>query len=223
MYDENSGNDYKPASIGSLLNKIILLSPAYILFVKPINTMSSKNQEQYFIAIIPPEPLANELFKLKEYFKSQYESKASLNSPAHITLHMPFRYNPKKEDLMQRKLQDFAQKQTSFQVELDGFSAFTPRVIYTAVTPNKALIETQKGVGEVCRKDLKLHNANYKSQAYHPHITLAFRDLKKQNFQLAWEEFKDKEFHASFEVSSFHLLKHDGKKWHSFHEFPLGI
>ena len=50
-----------------------------------------KADKLYFIAIVPPSPIYEEAFEQKVYFKTKYNSKASLNSPPHITLHMPFK------------------------------------------------------------------------------------------------------------------------------------
>jgi 2'-5' RNA ligase len=54
---------------------------------------------------------------------------------------------------------------------------------------------------------------------FHPHITLAFRDLKKTMFEAAWNEFKEKSFQTSFVMNAIDLLKHDGKCWHPLHRF----
>jgi len=80
-------------------------------------------------------------------------------------------------------------------------------------------MEFQKQVQLCFRTQLKLHNANHKQRAYHPHVTLAFRDLRKTHFYAAWEEFKDQRFQAEFEVTSFQLLKHNGTQWEVFHDY----
>lgn len=69
--------------------------------------------------------------------------------------------------------------------------------------------------------ELNLFNADYKELAFHPHLTLAFRDLKKPEFYKAWEEFKDRKFNAGFVVNSISLLKHDGMQWQLFKELGL--
>lgn len=183
--------------------------------------MPSKQHPLYFIAIIPPSPIKDELQAYKELFKDKYSSKASLNSLPHITLHMPFKYPDKKKDRMLKSLEKVSIQHKPFEIELKDFSAFTPRVIYADVVKNSSLIELQKSVTETCRLDLKLLNSNYKNQAYHPHITLAFRDLKKPAFTEAWQEFKDKKFSARFLVESFYLLKHNGSNWEIDASFSL--
>ncbi len=183
--------------------------------------MPSKQHPLYFIAIIPPSPIREELQRYKELFRDKYFSKASLNSPPHVTLHMPFRFSDKKKERMLKALASVAAHSGQFEMELKDFSAFTPRVIYVDVIANKGLIDLQRSVVQACRVDLKLLNANYKNQAYHPHITLAFRDLKKPAFEEAWEEFGNKKYKARFLVDSFFLLKHNGSNWAVEAEFSL--
>lgn len=184
--------------------------------------MTEKNSENlYFIAIIPPEPIYGEALAYKHHFKDRFNSKAALNSPPHITLHMPFAWKESKEDALIENLETFSIEQKSFELRLNNFSAFEPRVIFIDVIKNEKLEGLQKQLKRFCKVELNLFNADYKELAYHPHITLAFRDLKKAEFYKAWEEFKDKKVETSFKVNSIALLKYDGKEWETFKELLL--
>ena len=72
---------------------------------------------KYFIALVPPSPVFEQAQQWKEYFKVEFNSKAALNSPPHITLHMPFEWKTAKEELLMEKLATFAQSQKSFELE----------------------------------------------------------------------------------------------------------
>ena len=48
---------------------------------------------------------------------------------------------------------------------------------------------------------------------FHPHMTIAYRDLTPEMFSKAWEEYASKSFTADFEIDAFYLLQHDTKKW----------
>ena len=178
-------------------------------------------KQLYFIAIIPPSPILEDAMELKNYFKEKYNSKASLNSPPHITLHMPFQWKEEKENVLLERLASFAQQHPSFEMSLSNFGCFDPRVIFMDVAKNETLEGLQKELRRFCKRELNLFNANYKEHAYHPHITLAFRDLRKSEFVEAWEEFRVRKFNATFQVSSIVLLKHDGARWQLFSEFNL--
>lgn len=173
----------------------------------------SADHQRYFLAIIPPEPIFSEAHQLKNYFKEKYNSKASLNSPPHITLHMPFLWKEKKESILLEKLKVFSETQSSFILHLKNFKAFPPRVIYIDVMANPSLLIFQKTLERFCKREFQLFNANRLDQAYHPHLTLSFRDLKKEPFALAWDEFKNKPYNQSLEVNEMAVLKHTGTAW----------
>lgn len=177
------------------------------------------NKELYFIAIIPPSPVFEDAMELKNYFKKGYGSRASLNSPPHITLHMPFEWKEGKETFLTEGLSSFAQTQQSFELTLLNFGSFESRVIFIEVVKNDQLELFQKNLHRFCKKEFNLFNANYKEHAFHPHLTVAFRDLKKAEFVKAWDEFREKKFSATCRVNSIVLLKHDGSRWQIFSEF----
>ncbi|HEX8060090.1 MAG TPA: 2'-5' RNA ligase family protein [Cyclobacteriaceae bacterium] len=169
-------------------------------------------RNKYLIALLPPEPFSGEIYKLKEHFRDQYQSKASLNSPAHITLHMPFEFD--NEPKLLAKVNELSIQ--PFTIELKDFGCFEPRVIFIAVKESPALEVCHKRVVGFCKKELDVFNADYKNQPFHPHVTLAFRDLKRSLFPTAWREFKSKSYEATFECRHISVLKHDRKFWREF-------
>ncbi|HEY0742243.1 MAG TPA: 2'-5' RNA ligase family protein [Chryseosolibacter sp.] len=175
----------------------------------------------YFIAFIPPAPVFEDALKLKQYFKETYQSKAALNSPPHITLHMPFRWRSDKEGELIDKLKTFVKRHDPLKLCIDNFSSFPPRVIFLNVVTSEPLVTFQKNLQRFCKRELNLFNANYKEDAYHPHLTLAFRDLKKSVYPRAWEEFSKQEYKAEFIADKVALLKHDGRGWAVLKEFTL--
>jgi 2'-5' RNA ligase len=167
---------------------------------------------KYFIAIIPPEPIATEIYKIKEYVHDQYKSKGSLNSPTHITLHMPFEWE--KEEKLVSTLKRFEFEK--FNIELNDFGCFEPRVIFVDVKKNESLNLLQSRLATFCKTELNLFNSQYRDLPFHPHVTIAFRDLKKPMFEAAWNEFKSRKYSAVFQCSRLSLMKHDGKFWREF-------
>ena len=180
---------------------------------------SEDKLKQYFIALIPPPPVSDDALRLKNYFRDEYNSKASLNSPPHITLHMPFKWKEEKEHELVEAFGKFSLGRSSFKIEWHNFNAFAPRVILINVISNNVLSLLSKELHRFCKRELNLFNASYKDQPFHPHLTLAFRDLKKPMFEKAWAEFQERKFSARFDVQSIVLLKHNGKIWEVFKEF----
>ena len=184
-------------------------------------SLKKKEEKLYFIAIVPPSPIYEETLEQKAYFKSKYNSKASLNSPPHITLHMPFRWNEHDEEELSSHLKSFADENPPVTIQLKDFSSFPPRVIFINVVITPELENLQKNLQRYFKRQLNIFNANYKELPFHPHLTLAFRDLKKPNYQKAWEEFVSKNYQATFLASSLALLKHSGSVWEVHKEFTL--
>jgi 2'-5' RNA ligase len=181
----------------------------------------AQDLDRYFIASVLPPPIAEAALQLKHYFADHYHSKASLNSPPHITLHMPFRWKNKRESELIEGMKTLSLQLSSSKVELNNFGCFAPRVIYIQVNPSASLTAMQRQIRQFCKKDLGLFNADYQDLPFHPHVTLAFRDLKKPMFAKAWEEFRAKTFIGEFPADRIALLKHDGKKWDVVREFLL--
>lgn len=173
---------------------------------------------KYFIAIIPPEPVFSEVEKIKLEISQKYNNKSALRSPAHITLHMPFEIKEEKENQLIEKISGFRFSE-SFTIELKNFSCFEPKVIFIDVVKKETLNDLQKQLVFHVKSNLNIFNQYEDLRPYHPHLTIAFRDLKKTDFYLALEEYKNKSFSGAFQVNSFFLLKHTGKIWLKHKEF----
>jgi 2'-5' RNA ligase len=185
-------------------------------------SLKKRQEKLYFIAIVPPSPIYEETLEQKLYFKTKYNSKASLNSPPHITLHMPFRWVEEEEQDLVEHLKSFSSENQPVNIQLNNFSSFPPRVIFVKVEVSQELENLQKNLHRYFKRQLNLFNANYKELPFHPHLTLAFRDLKKPNYAKAWEEFMEKNYQASFLAGKIALLKHSGAVWAVHQEFCLG-
>ncbi len=171
------------------------------------------SESLYFIAVVPPEEIQEQITAFKKEIASKYGSSHALKSPPHITLHMPFKWKDKKYEMLEQVIQSVNSRLDPFTIQLKDFDFFEPRVVFVDVVANDKLEDLQKEVVDACRNQLKLDNANYKNRPFHPHVTIGFRDLKKPMFYLAMEYFKPREFSAKFQISQVRLLKHDGVKW----------
>lgn len=174
--------------------------------------------QKYFIAILPPEPTFSEIEKIKKDISQKYNNKSALRSPAHITLHMPFEMKTEKEKILVQKISEF-KFSAPFKIQLQNYSSFEPKVIFIDVVKNEILNVLQKELVFHIKSTLNIFNQYTDKRAYHPHITIAFRDLKKTDFYLANNEYKNKSFEDEFTANSFFLLKHTGKVWLPFKEF----
>jgi 2'-5' RNA ligase len=182
--------------------------------------MKRDSLKLYFIALVPPEPVNREIMSLKEEVQDRYNSKAALRSPPHITLHMPFQWKEEKERILIESLDQLANKQSSFGVTLKNFEAFPPRVIYVAVQENEALDDLQKVVQKNAGTNWHIY-PKADNRPFQPHMTIAFRDLKKPQFFQAWKNYETRDYQTSFTANDVCLLKHNGKTWDILHRSPL--
>lgn len=176
----------------------------------------------FFIALVPPPGIRLEIEGLKQHISEKYHTKGALRSPTHITLQMPFRLHLQKEPTFTEELQAFATSQKGFELVLDGFNAFPPRVIFIDVQAHIGLQKLQQALAKFMKLNFQVFGANYRDQAFKPHVTLAFRDLKKPAFFQAWETLKDQPLYYQFPVKALALLKHSGRCWDIYREFDLG-
>ena len=178
---------------------------------------------RYFLALVPPDPIYGQCMDLKNYFSEVHNSRGALRSPPHITLHMPFNWADKKINKLIDALENFTARQPQFEIQLNGFDCFEPRVIFIRVEPTSELNNLHKKTEQLFKIEFNLFNAVYRNEPFTPHLTIAFRDLKKEAFHVAWPTFKNKSFRASWKIENLCLLKHDGQKWQPFKWFQLGV
>lgn len=166
--------------------------------------------KKYFIAIVLPEPIQSQVEAMKDQLFKQFNLKGALRSPSHITLHRPFEWKQEKESKLIDSLMDFNFGKP-FQLDLKDYNCFAPRVIYVDVVKNEALYDVHKRLKYYAQENLKLLNEVEDMRGFHPHATIAFRDLRKNKFEEVWSVFKEKKYQANFEVKSFSLLRLEDK------------
>jgi 2'-5' RNA ligase len=175
----------------------------------------------YFIALVTNGDLFDRIREIQLHCAEEYKSKKALRSPPHITLIPPFRQDTSIELVLDKKLTPFFNKHTSLNIELNGFGKFDSRTIFIKPEENSGLINMQEELQYYLSEDFSFIERN-PARKFNPHVTIASGDLRKEYFKTAWQEFESKTFSETWNISSAHLLKHDGKKWNPVIEFPFG-
>lgn len=165
-----------------------------------------------------PEPVLQQVELIKKELYLNYGLKGSLRSPAHITLHRPFEWGEEKEQQLIETLSKF-ETGIPFTLHLRNFNCFAPRVIYVDVLKHEGLYNLHQRLKYFAQKQLRLFNEVNDLRGFHPHVTVAFRDLRKNRFEEVWQLFKDREFSADIEVNGFSLLKLENT-WEEMRQFP---
>ncbi|HEY6063330.1 MAG TPA: RNA 2',3'-cyclic phosphodiesterase [Chitinophagaceae bacterium] len=172
----------------------------------------SATHHMYFIAIVCPPELDKKILQYKYWMKEQFGSVAALKSPAHITLIQPFWLEENKEANLKSSLELFISDMEELEIQLEGFSHFGKRVLFVRVQENSSLEELKNQVenyfvrmyGDIIKKD---------DRPFHPHITIANRDMKPADFEKAWQHFSNKIFKEKFQTQTISLLKLTNGKW----------
>ncbi|KAB8334012.1 2'-5' RNA ligase family protein [Scytonema tolypothrichoides VB-61278] len=180
-----------------------------------------QSQRLYFIAFLPPQDIQDYANQIKQYFADKYASRHAQKSPPHITLQPPFKWADAEVLRLEECLKDFASDRESVPITLSGFGTFAPRVIYINVVRSLELMTLYSDLIAYLESNLRIVDKVGKTRPFAPHMTVAFRDLSRQNFKAAWSEFEKQQLHFEFTASDLKLLLHDGKRWNVKSEFPL--
>lgn len=177
-------------------------------------------EKLYFIALVPPEPISGEVAAFKQLAMERFHSGRALRSPAHITLFPPFFWQEARSGLLQEVLKEFAGEQCPFEVELRDFACFKPRVIYIDPVLSPSLIQIQKAL--LLRLEARLGLYSEDERPFHPHMTIAFKDLKKEVFPEAWAYFSQVEYQRTFLADCIALLCHRNGRWEVDRAYAFG-
>ncbi len=184
--------------------------------------MNDSNQNKcFFIALLPSQEVQDVANQIKDHFAETYNSKAAKKSPPHVTLQPPFEWQWDNVSQLSQALTTFAKNHIPIPMTLDGFSAFKPRVIFINVVKTPELLRLQKDLSDYLETYLNIVHEVAQHRPFHPHLTVAFRDLKKSAFHSAWQEYQDQCLQFNFTVSHLTLLLHNGKQWDIYQEFAF--
>jgi len=166
----------------------------------------------YFMALVLPPYLNEKVLAYKSMMLEKYNCKVGLKSPAHITLVPPFWMEEEKEQSLVKDINLFSSQFHPFAIATNNFSVFRPRTIFIATHPNEQLNEIKKAVDRFF-ENKPFYSIKAETRAFHPHITIATRDLFKKSFYEIWPWFAEKKFSEEWIADGISLLRHNKKNW----------
>ena len=95
------------------------------------------------------------------------------------------------------------------EIFIDGFGEFHENTIYVKPLENPDIMAMQKRLAKEFAKIYSRGKSRGPSYGFHPHFTIAFRDLSRDIFPRAWHEFESKIFRRRFLLDHICLLKYD--------------
>jgi 2'-5' RNA ligase len=174
----------------------------------------------YFIAVIAPININQRVLEWKNFMLRRFNCKVALRSPAHITIIPPFHMPDSLEQPLIDAMGAIASQSSEFYVHLQDFGAFAPRVIYVHVQPDEPLHLLKNNT-----EDQLLRTTQFPikpdPRPFHPHITIANRDLRKGDFPAAWAHFSNRQYQASFEAQALSLLRLTDSGWEVIADAPF--
>ena len=170
------------------------------------------SHSMYFAAIVCPGRINEKILLFKNRMKAQFGYAVALKSPAHITLVPPFWLENERENELLLTLGAFSTDPGPFDIRLEGFDHFRKRVLFIAVMENPALNRLKELV-ETHFHSAFPGNINKDDRLFHPHVTIANRDMQLTHFEKAWEYFSKTDYAETFAAGAISLLKLVEGKW----------
>ncbi|GAB4492897.1 MAG: 2'-5' RNA ligase family protein [Saprospiraceae bacterium] len=179
-----------------------------------------KKDPLFFIALLPPEDLQREVTAFKQLIADTWGASHALKSPPHLTLQPPFAWPEKDLNSLKKCLADLASRQAPFKVGLQRFGAFPPRVVFIKPLKNNFLEQLFKNLTHSLECDLGFSDPRNR-RPFHPHMTIAHRDLDERDFPDVWAFFREKTFERKFEADTLTLLRNVQGKWETEENFSF--
>lgn len=165
----------------------------------------------YFLAIVLPDELNKKIQRWKEYMNEKYACKVALRSPAHITLIPPCWLHEENEEQLKKDMDNFCKTIQPFRIATHNFGAFKPKTIFVELKDNIELAALKTRVDDFF--STTQHKFKFDTRPFHPHITIATRDLHKKDFYEAWDFFKSKKFVEEWKATGLSILRHNSVNW----------
>ncbi len=176
------------------------------------------SQSIFFIAVLVKGKAGEIITGFKQHAAEHFGASRALNSPPHLTLIPPFTWPEERLDVLKSELAHFVSEHAGPAIRLRNFNCFPPGVIFVDVESNTALDRFQEAL-ENCLSE-KLQIQSDRKYGFHPHVTVAFKDLRANIFPEAWQYYSKLEFEHNFVAEDIALLRHNGQLWEVLESFP---
>ena len=105
-------------------------------------------------------------------------------------------------------------------MRVKGVDTFGKRVIFLDIKAEQDLYTFQSDLKKFLKTQVHLPD-ELSDRNYHPHMTVAFKDLKRQIFEAVFQEVKEAKLESEFQISELTLLKRLNGKWSPHMNFLL--
>lgn len=165
------------------------------------------NSNLYYIALLLPEKINNEILLLQNECMQKFKIKKVLTSPPHITIIPPFKVSIVELENIKTIVNQINIDFLPIYITLNNFNNFDQKNIHIIVKKNKKLNHLYKYL----RSKLNLL-INIKKQIFTPHISIINKDINLTEFLKAIAYYKKKEMQKYFYSSKLYILKYCQEK-----------
>jgi len=165
----------------------------------------------YFLAILPSKEIGAEINAFKEEVKERFFSSHAMRSPSHITILPPFWLEPEKIPGLQTELEAGIQSLFPIWIKLNNIGKFEPNVLFVQVEENNKLLDCHLTCKKIVENNLSSKMSM--NHPFHPHMTIAFKDLDPQLLTKAYDYFQNKNYKAEFKSFRISILQYENGRW----------
>lgn len=166
----------------------------------------------YYLALVCPPETDRVIRGYKQWLLEKFGCRVGLKSPAHITLVPPFWLPAEQEKELIRTLEEFQADLPPLSLHLEGMGRFGKRVLFIGVKENPMLARLRQSLLEWMHRQWP-DAVKKDDRPFHPHVTLASRDLPPSHFEEAFQYLSHAGFSATVTADRISLLRLAGFHW----------
>jgi 2'-5' RNA ligase len=184
---------------------------------EPIAAPAEAHRMVYF-SLVCPESVGRDIRGFQQWLFLRHGARAAMKSPAHITLIPPFWWPTANLDALSAHAAAFRFAPPTLKVRLEGFGHFGKRVLFVRIEDQPELQALQEAFNGHMQL-LAGGNMKADDRPFHPHVTIATRDMTPAAFREAWEHFSRMDYRAAMDLDTISLMLHSSGAWNIGHSF----
>ncbi|KNC83218.1 2'-5' RNA ligase [Sphaeroforma arctica JP610] len=176
---------------------------------------------RWFVALVPPSDIQDKASAIIDELTVKYGTRTARTMP-HVTLIAPFEVIADEGEATQpvkQVLRQVARASKPFTVSLAGFNSFAPRVLFIDVDKSACLSELKQHLERALAEACAITPDN---RHYQPHMTIASRKVRKNNFTRIWQDLDNRTFEEVWQCTEVSLLVYEDMRWKVDMTFPIG-
>ena len=174
---------------------------------------------KYIIVFLLRGKAKSKILRLRNKISNRFGVHEALKYPPHITLKYPFETSDINEVMV--FLQEFSNKCKKFEFKINDFSHFEKKCWFVKINDSGRIFKIRKSIVKGI-KEVGGISADKKDLNLPPHLTLAYKDIKKQ-FQAIGRFLRKESISEEVKFDNITILKHSNNKWKTYRLFQLSF